>query len=244
MRRIKYLLSNINLMNIMLVVLLIFIVNYMAMPFSKMNANYALPPVKKPAIEKTTKDEKTEEKSPSPSDYMVIAEQNLFHPERMIPVPKVEAPPLPQPEFMLYGTLVTDGLKIAYMEDKKTKGPQDKEKRQTALRLGDSMSGFVLKEVEDDQVLMQRGEEKLVISLNETKIREVPVAASAAPPQATQAASAARPQAVKPLQNAAAQRRQRRIGNTTETKTQDKNAGRSFPPLGGRTRNAGRIPGF
>jgi hypothetical protein len=105
MRKIKYLLSNIYLMNIMLAVLLIFIVNYMAMPFSKMNAKYALPSVKKPAIEKASKDEKTEEKSPSPSDYTVIAEHNLFHPERIIPVPKVEAPPLPQPEFMLYGTL-------------------------------------------------------------------------------------------------------------------------------------------
>jgi ribosomal protein L12E/L44/L45/RPP1/RPP2 len=234
MRKIKYLLSNINLMNIMLAVLLIFIVNYMAMPFSKMDAKYALPPVKKPAIEKTSKDEKTEEKSPSPSDYMVIAEQNLFHPERMIPVQKVEAPPLPQPEFMLYGTLVTDGLQIAYMEDKKTKGPQDKEKRQTALRLGDSMSGFVLKEVDNDEVVMQRGEEKLVISLNETKIREMPVAA-AAPPQA---ASAAPHQAASALpllkEKAAAPRRQR--ANPREVKSQQGKMG-----LGGGGSNAGPV---
>jgi hypothetical protein len=209
MRKIKYLLSNINLVNIILAVLLIFIVNYMAMPFSKINAKYTLPPVKKPAIEKISKDEKTEEKTLSPSDYMVIAEHNLFHPERMIPVPKVEAPPLPQPEFMLYGTLVTDGLQIAYMEDKKNKGPQDKERRQTALRLGDSMSGFVLKEVDNDQVVMQRGDEKLVVSLNETKIREVPAVAAAAAPAQAQATSAAPAQAVKPQQKAATQRRER-----------------------------------
>jgi ribosomal protein L12E/L44/L45/RPP1/RPP2 len=237
MRKIKYLLSNINLMNIMLAVMLIFIVNYMAMPFSKMDAKYALPPVKKPAIERTSKDEKTEEKSPSPSDYVVIAEQNLFHPERMIPVPKVEAPPLPQPEFMLYGTLVTDGLQIAYMEDKKTKGPQDKEKRQTALRLGDSMSGFVLKEVDNEEVVMQRGEEKIVVSLNEAKIREVaappPPAAAAATtaPGARQAAATSRPADTKKQQQAA------RRAELQEKKSQGQ--GRSFPL--GRKRRGGSL---
>lgn len=219
MRKRTYLLSNINVMNIMLAVLLIFIVNYMAMPFSKIDAKFTLPPVKKPAIEKTSKDEKTDEKSPSPSDYMVIAEHNLFHPERMIPVPKVEAPPpppLPQPEFMLYGTLVTDGLQIAYMEDKKTSGPQDRDRRQTALRLGDAMSGFVLKEVDKDQVVMQRGEEKLVVSLNQAKIREIPAAAAAT---AAAAPPPGRAAAVRPVEKKADRRTEAR-GNRQDQKSQ------------------------
>ena len=175
-------------MNIMLAVVLVFLVNYTALPFLKMNARFTLPGVKRPVVVKASADEKGEEKSPSPSDYMVIAEHNLFHPDRIIPVPKVEAPPLPQPDFVLYGTLKTDSLQIAYMDDKKTKGPQDKDKRQTILRLGESMSGFILKEVEKDQVVMQRGEQEIVVSLNEMKRREA--TAVTPPPAATAGATA------------------------------------------------------
>jgi hypothetical protein len=200
MRKVKYLLSNINLINIILALLLIFLTNYMALPFLRMNAAFTLPRVKKPAVEKVTPDEKTaEEKSPSPSDYVVIAEQNLFHPERIIPVPKVEAPPgppLPEPDFVLYGTLITDGLQVAYMEDKKApdKEKKDTRKKQTALRKGDTMSGFILVEVHDDKVVMKRGGAKeIVVSLNEPKVRETPVAAAAAP--AVAKGAAASPQA-------------------------------------------------
>ena len=184
MRRIKNLLSNVNVMNVLLAGLLVFVVNYMAFPFSKMNTKYTLPPVKKPAIEGTEIKEKTEDKSPSLSDYLIIADQNLFHPERIIPVPKVEAPPLPKPDFVLYGTLVTESVQIAYMGEKKAKGPQDK--KQTALRLGDSMSGFILKEVEKDQALMQRGEEKIIVSLNDAKTRESVAPAGAGTAAVTQ----------------------------------------------------------
>lgn len=207
MRKIKYLLSNLNLMNIMLAVVLVFLVNYTALPFLKMNTGFTLPSVKRPVVEKTSKDEKGEEKSPSPSDYMVIAEHNLFHPDRIIPVPKVEAPPLPQPDFVLYGTLKTDGLQIAYMDDKKTKGPQDKDKRQTVLRLGESMSGFILKEIEKDQVVMQRGEQTIVVSLNETKSREA--TAVTPPPAAPAAVAPTKAPAAQTSKTTAAPRRER-----------------------------------
>jgi hypothetical protein len=184
MRKVKYLLSNINLLNIMLALLLILLANYMVWPFLRMNTAFTLPPVKKPALEKIVLDEKTsEEKSPSPSDYTVIAEQNLFHPERIIPVSKATAETsLPKPEFVLYGTLVTDGLRIAYMEDKKAKENKDTRKKQTALRIGDRLSGFLLVEVDNDKVVMKRaGEEGIVVSLNEPKVRETPVTAAPAP---------------------------------------------------------------
>ena len=202
MRKLKYFLSSINLINIVLALLLILLVNYMALPFLRMNTAFTLPRVKKPAIEKAAAGEKTtEEKSPSPSDYTVIAEQNLFHPERTIPVAKADAgptTPLPQPEFVLYGTLVTDELKVAYMEDKKAKEPQGTRKKQTALRLGEKMSGFILVEVDDDKVLMKRaGEEAIVVSLNEPKVREVPVPVAAEPAK-TVAASPGRAAAAAP----------------------------------------------
>lgn len=105
----------------------------------------------------------------NPLEYTVIAEQNLFHPERKIPPEKKAEAPLPKPEFVLYGTLITSDLGIAYLEDKKgapvtTAG---RGKRQTALKKGESMSGFILKEIQADRVTLTRGEETLVVSLND-----------------------------------------------------------------------------
>ena len=166
------LLGSLNLLNLILVCLLIFFMNFMTSPFSKMKTRPAPPPVKKPALQNVSTKENVEEKLPSPMDYMVIAENNVFHPERIIPSPKVEAAPLPKPDFVLYGTLVTGDIKIAYMDEKKVKGPQ--QKKQTAMKLGDSMSGFVLTKVDSDKVVMRRGEEEIVVSLNTVKQRETP----------------------------------------------------------------------
>lgn len=188
MRKIRYLLSNINLLNIILAVALVFLANYMVWPFLRINTAFTLPHVKKPAVEKISVGEKAEEeKSPSPSDYAVIAEENLFHPKRIIPQEQASViQQVPKPEFVLYGTLITDGLRIAYMEDKKAKEKKDTRKKQTALRIGDTLSGFILVEVDDDKVIMKRaGEEGIVVSLNEPKVRETPAAAApaAAPAQ-------------------------------------------------------------
>jgi hypothetical protein len=84
----------------------------------------------------------------SPNDYAVIGYQNLFHPDRKIPPEKKELPPLPMPEFVLFGTLLTPDLSVAYLEDKKApvstpgRGP-----RQTALKKGETLSGFTLREI-------------------------------------------------------------------------------------------------
>ncbi len=173
-------------MNILLAGAMVLFLRYAAAPGLTGKNKTAAP--KRVVAQAGVKGEKAEttEKTPSPSDYMIIAEQNLFHPQRVIPAPKVEAPPLPQPEFVLYGTLVTDSIQIAYMDDKKSedkKGKGAQGKKQTALRLGDTMSGFVLKEVTRDQAIMQRGEEKISVSLSQAKVRETPMAA-AAPTQA------------------------------------------------------------
>lgn len=188
MEKIKSLLSNITPINIVLAGLVIFFIRYAAAPVSVAKVKYVPPAVKKASAENAPKADKGDDKTPSPSDYMIIAEQNLFHPNRIIPAPKAQAAPLPQPEFVLYGTLITDGVQIAYLDDKKSddkkKGSQAK--KQTALRMGDSMSGFVLKEVAPDRVLMQRGEEKVTVSLSQAKLREAPAPAPA-PSAAAQA---------------------------------------------------------
>jgi type II secretory pathway component PulC len=188
MSRARYLLRNINLINIMLTGVLIFFVNYMLLPFLNKSMQYSLPVIKKHEEIDSGGDKKADQtKTPSPLDYAVIVEQNLFHPERKIPVEKKEAKPLAKPDFVLYGTLITEDLTIAYMEDKKSRASSSgREKWQTPLKLGESMSGFVLKEVEKDQVVMQRGEEKIVVSLNDAKARESAAPAGTGTAAATQ----------------------------------------------------------
>jgi hypothetical protein len=92
-----------------------------------------------------------------------------------MPVEKKEvAQPLPTPEFVLYGTLLVDDLHVAYMEDRKA--PQNtptRGKKQIPLRPGESLSGFTVKEIEPSKVVMVRGEERLVVSLDdETKSKD------------------------------------------------------------------------
>jgi len=104
--------------------------------------------------------------APSLSDYAVIAENNLFHPERRTPK---DEKPLPRPELVLYGTIVGNGASIAYVEDKKSpKTTPGRGKRQITLKKGDVLNGFVLKEIKADRIVLTRGEETMVVYLTET----------------------------------------------------------------------------
>ncbi len=182
-------LSNINVVNIVLAAILIAMSYSMLLPLFGKSAKLTLPAPKKQAVATAAKaDKPAESKSPSPSDFFLIAEQNLFHPERKIPVEKKEAPPLPKPEFVLYGTLLLDDLRVAYMEDRKA--PQNaptRGKKQIPLKQGEALSGFVLKEVQPDKVVMVRGDEKIDVHLDDpskSKTRESVMPAVAAAPGA------------------------------------------------------------
>lgn len=131
-----------------------------------LEAKYALPPAKK-----TIDGEEelpVENQLPSITEYTIVSEENLFHPERRIPPEKKEEQPLPKPEFVLYGTLITDDTRLAYLEDLKSpRNTPGRGKRQIVLKKGDSMSGFTLKEIEAEQVVMVRGEEKVVVPVQD-----------------------------------------------------------------------------
>lgn len=169
MGKTRYLLGNINPVNIILTGVLIFFVNYMLLPFLNRSMQYSLPVIKKHEEIDSGGDKKPDQtKTPSPLDYVVITDQNLFHPERKIPVEVKEAQPLPKPDFVLYGTLISGDTNIAYMEDKKSPhSTPERGKRQTPLKQGESMSGFTLKELSEDRVIMVRGEERLTVYLND-----------------------------------------------------------------------------
>lgn len=171
MGRTRLILSNFSVVNIVLAAVLIVFANNMLMPLSGKSVKLTAPSSKRPAaVPSKTTEKPVESKSPSPSDYFLIAEQNIFHPERRIPPEKkdIAVIPLPKPDFVLYGTLIDNDLRIAYMEDRKA--PQNaptRGKKQIPLRLGEALSGFVLKEIGADKVVMVRGDEKLAVSLND-----------------------------------------------------------------------------
>ncbi len=100
----------------------------------------------------------------------MVAEQNVFHPDRKIPPENKDDKPLAKPEIFLYGTLLTDNMRIAYIEDKKS--PQTtpgRGNRQTVVKQGDVVSGFTLKSVEPDKIVLVRGEEQMVVYLQDAK---------------------------------------------------------------------------
>jgi len=164
--RFKTIIRNINVLNILLVSVIIISISYSLLPLLDIKVKYILPAAKKIGEQKEEKAIQTQ--SPSTVEYTMIAEENLFHPERKIPVEKKEEKPLPKPDFVLYGTLITDDISLAYLED--LKAPQStpgRGKRQTALRKGDTMSGYTLKEVEAEKIVMVRGEDKMIVALND-----------------------------------------------------------------------------
>jgi hypothetical protein len=114
----------------------------------------------------------------------MVGENNLFHPERIIPAEKKEEKQLPKPEVVLYGTTISDDLKIAYLEDLKApKSTPGRGRRQLSLRKGDSLGGFILKEISTDKIVMVRGEEVLTVSIYDSHKKAkklVPAAATAA----------------------------------------------------------------
>jgi len=99
--------------------------------------------------------------NPPIQEYAVVAEKNLFHPERIIPVVKKEAE-VPRPDFILYGTLIAEDVRIAYLSDKKVpRSTPGRGKRQTALKRGETLSGYTLMEVLTDRVIFVRGDDRI-----------------------------------------------------------------------------------
>ena len=169
MDKLKYIFRNINLLNIILISALVIMVNYFIQPVLNTSIKYTLSSRGKTVPAPVDTEQKPSEiHIPSSTDYMIIAEENLFHPERKIPVEKKAEQPLPKPDCVLYGTLISDSISLAYIEDLKAPiTTPGRGKRQIALRKGDTLSGFILKEIEMDKIIMVRGDEKMTIYVHD-----------------------------------------------------------------------------
>lgn len=180
--------------------------SFMLLPFLNINIKYMLPS-RQTTVEKDAVTA-SEYSTPSLSDYITVAEDNLFHPERKIPPEKkAEAAPLPKPDFILYGTLISNELKVAYLEDMKApRSSTGRGHRQIVLRQGDVLSGFTLREVNNEKVVMVRGEEKITVQVHKKRAnRETPTRAGNAAPGQTAQVPSRKSEVATPLQQSPAQ---------------------------------------
>ena len=187
----RYLYRSVNILNLILLLGLAAIMIFVVIPLFSAKVKVASPivPPKAAIIEEEMGEEKA---APSPLDFAAISEENLFHPERRVPLDKKDEKALPKPELVLYGTIITDDMRVAYVEDKKSpKTTPGRGKRQSSAKIGDQFSGFVLKEIEADRIVLVRGDERMVVNLTEkNKQREGAGASGAAAATARPAPSA------------------------------------------------------
>jgi hypothetical protein len=209
MGKVKYFFKNITLLNTVLLSIITIMVQYYVLPFFYADMKYTLPAEKKAAgAEEITHAELS---PPSPEDYEIIGEENLFHPERRIPPEKKVEPELPKPDFVLYGTMVSDDISLAFLEDLKApRTTPGRGKRQVSVKKGDLFSGFTVKEIEHEKIVMVRGEEKVTVSIvdhQKPKKREsVTTAGQQAPAQTPQKSQKATPAPAQPQKQPAASR--------------------------------------
>jgi len=193
--RIRSIVRHLTVLNFLLFAITAVFASYVLPSLLNLKISYTPPAPKKIVEGKEEKAAATQ--SPSAMEYTIVAEQNVFNPERKIPAEKKnDEKLLPKPEFVLYGTVINSDTSIAFIEDKKAPfSSQGRGKRQQVLHLGGTLSGYTLKELYPDRVVMLRGEDRLEITvLNSAKSRssDTSTVASTQVPtaQATQAATA------------------------------------------------------
>ena len=167
---INNLLKQVNLLNCILVVVIIATVGLLLIPM--LTSKITMPSTAPAAVEPIKSASGPPAVMPPFQDYAIVTEKNLFHPGRILPpLKKVEE--VPRPEFVLYGTLVTDFLRIAYMTDnKQPRNTPGRGKRQTAVKVGETMSGYALMEVLPDRVVMARGDDRIEVLIIAPGVRK------------------------------------------------------------------------
>jgi hypothetical protein len=171
MIRMKYILQNMNVLNGLLAIAAVAMVYCLVIPFFDPVIRFSLP-----AVKETTDGSYKASASPqkaSQADYAVIGDQNLFHPERIVPPEKKEEKAVPRPDVILYGTLITDQLSIAFVEDRKApKTTPGRGKRQMTLHKGDHLGGYIVRDIEANRMVLVKGEEKIIVLLEDGEKRK------------------------------------------------------------------------
>lgn len=198
----RYILRQINLINFLLAGVLVFFI-YMLSSLVNAAFEFSLPVAKPPDASISEEGVKAAENTvPYPDDYAIITDQNLFHPDRKIVASAKGSAPLISPDFVLYGTLITDNTSMAFLEDLNSPYiSPGRGKRQRAISLGTALSGYTLKEIYHDIVVMVKGEERIEVRVSDSKHKRA-IPTKPVTPHTTQASVPPKPTAMQPQQAA------------------------------------------
>ena len=166
----QYLISSLNVLNLSLLVAAGVFFFYFLTPLLSAPLSVKVPSPKEISQEMPVSASETAKLSVA--DYAVIGEQNLFHPNRAIPSEKKADQLVARPELVLYGTMITNGMKIAFVQDKKAAPTTPgRGARQIAVKEGESVSGYTLKEITEKMIFLVNGEDQMTLYLDELKVR-------------------------------------------------------------------------
>jgi hypothetical protein len=167
---VRYFFLSLNVLNSLLALAVTALIYFAVIPVLNPVARISLPTVKDsgaPSGEQTTPALRV-----PATNYAVISDKNLFHPERKIPQEKQPEKAIPKPEVFLYGTLIADDGSYAFIEDKKAPySTPGRGKRQITLKKGDHLNGYTLIEIEANRIVLVKGEEKVVVMLDDSEKR-------------------------------------------------------------------------
>lgn len=189
MRRINAMLKHMHLLNMILVVILILLVakiahlSFFSQPHYPELPKKTLVSKSPDSIQKRAADRQISLQT----DYDVITENNLFHPSRTVSetdAQTLETDSKAIPEFILYGTLITSEFSLAYLEDLRVPMVSSGgRKKQVTLKKGETLSGYTLKDIAEDQVIMADDDDEITVYLTTEKSRQQ-VSASVQKPKA------------------------------------------------------------
>lgn len=95
-------------------------------------------------------------------NYQLIVQNDLFRQTRKEPEKDVQQGVQQVPPPRLIGTIITPKGSVAYFEAADARS-------QKAYRVKDIVSGFTLMEIDSSKVVLQRGEQKVVVDLTDVK---------------------------------------------------------------------------
>lgn len=190
MKVLRYLIHNATVMNVVLLALIIALVAVTVISVVRMRHTHALPGIKaRPPGEEA---QRVDLQPKLPSDYAVIGEANLFHPDRIIPVDRKAE--VPRPEIVLYGTMI-DTTRLAFIEDRKNPvTTPGRGRRQRVVKMGEEIGGYAVAGIETDSIVLVRGDDRMTVRLSPPDKRK----AADAPPAAQQPVQAKPPQTTPP----------------------------------------------
>ncbi len=111
------------------------------------------------------------------SNYLTIVEKDLFRPSRTDT--KTDTGTLtsrPSELLKLFGTIIMNNERIAILEDPSTK-------KSKPYHINDSLSGFVITDIQKDKIVVLRGDEKIEVKLRDMKGFTTPSSTSATVPK-------------------------------------------------------------